>query len=124
MIISIFGNVQNVVIKIVFQQLMCMNPKKITEKNNRWLLDHKVEKYYIAFKRIKNFVCLEVHPQNAKIVHFLKIDPDTITLEDQFSRDVRNIGHSVSNGDPELTIYNDKDFEKATRYIHMSCDVS
>ncbi|MFP3340038.1 DUF5655 domain-containing protein, partial [Micrococcus sp. SIMBA_131] len=26
----------------------------------------KTLKYYIAFKRIKNFVCLEVHPQNGK----------------------------------------------------------
>jgi len=83
----------------------------------------KTLKYYIAFKRIKNFVCLEVHPQNHKIVLFLKIDPDTITLEDQFSRDVRNIGH-YGTGDLELTIYNDEDFEKAKRYIHMSYDVS
>ncbi len=35
----------------------------------------KTLKYYIAFKRIKNFVCLEVHPQNGKIVLFLKMDP-------------------------------------------------
>lgn len=39
-----------------------------------------VLKYYIAFKRIKNFVCLEVHPQTEKIVLFLKVNPDEIEL--------------------------------------------
>ncbi|WP_337958015.1 hypothetical protein [Guptibacillus sedimenti] len=54
---------------------------------------------------------------------FLKFDPDTITLEDQFSRDVRNIGR-YGTGDLELTIYTDEDFEKAKRFIRISYDVS
>ncbi|MED0747362.1 DUF5655 domain-containing protein, partial [Aeribacillus composti] len=80
-----------------------------------------VLKYYIAFKRIKNFVCLEVHPQTEKIVLFLKVNPDEIELEPGFSRDVRNIGH-IGTGDLEVSIYNDEDFEKAKRLIHMSYD--
>ncbi|PFR27690.1 hypothetical protein COK19_09685 [Bacillus cereus] len=28
----------------------------------------KILKHYIAFKRIKNFACLEVHPQTGKIL--------------------------------------------------------
>ncbi|MDQ0483992.1 hypothetical protein [Guptibacillus hwajinpoensis] len=60
---------------------------------------------------------------NVKIVLFLKIDPGTITLKDQFSRDVRNIGH-YGTGDLDLTIYNDEDFEKAKRSVHMSYNVS
>ncbi|BBU39542.1 MAG: DUF91 domain-containing protein [Bacillaceae bacterium] len=82
-----------------------------------------VLKYYIAFKRIKNFVCLEVHPQTEKIVLFLKVNPDEIELEPGFSRDVRNIGH-IGTGDLEVSIYNDEDFEKAKRLIHMSYDRS
>ncbi|WP_339199916.1 DUF5655 domain-containing protein [Aeribacillus sp. FSL k6-2211] len=82
-----------------------------------------VLKYYIAFKRIKNFVCLKVHPQTEKIVLFLKVNPDEIELEPGFSRDVRNIGH-IGTGDLEVRIYNDEDFEKAKRLIHMSYDRS
>ncbi|MED0703073.1 DUF5655 domain-containing protein [Aeribacillus composti] len=82
-----------------------------------------VLKYYIAFKRIKNFVCLEVHPQTEKIVLFLIVNPDEIELEPGFSRDVRNIGH-IGTGDLEVSIYNDEDFEKAKRLIHMSYDRS
>ncbi|WP_306473133.1 DUF5655 domain-containing protein [Bacillus toyonensis] len=35
----------------------------------------KILKHYIAFKRIKNFACLEVHPQSDKILLYLKVDP-------------------------------------------------
>ncbi len=82
-----------------------------------------VLKYYIAFKRIKNFVCLEAHPQTEKIVLYLKVNPDEIELEPGFSRDVRNIGH-YGTGDLEISIYNDEDFEKAKRLINMSYDRS
>ena len=43
---------------------------------------------------------------------YLKLDPDALTLEAGFSRDVRSIGH-WGTGDLELTIRNDLDFEKA-----------
>ncbi|WP_079710247.1 DUF5655 domain-containing protein [Paraliobacillus ryukyuensis] len=78
---------------------------------------------YIAFKRIKNFVCLEVHPSTKKILLFLKVNPDKITLESGFSRDVRNIGH-FGTGDLEITIATDADVEKAKQYINWSYDNS
>lgn len=31
----------------------------------------KVLKHYIAFKRIKNFACVEIHPATAKILIYL-----------------------------------------------------
>ncbi len=51
----------------------------------------KVLKYYIAFKRIKNFACVEVQPQRGKISVHLKVNPDEVTLEQGFTRDVRHI---------------------------------
>ena len=33
-------------------------------------------KYYVAFKRIKNFACLEVYPQTKVVLAYLKLDPD------------------------------------------------
>ncbi|MGA2122281.1 MAG: DUF5655 domain-containing protein [Methanoregula sp.] len=53
----------------------------------------KTLKFYIAFKRINNFACVEIFHQKNEIKVYLKIDPHTITLEKGFSRDVSNIGH-------------------------------
>lgn len=71
-------------------------------------------KYYIAFKRIKNFACVEIHPQTASLSVYLKIDPDTVDLSllrDDFARDVRNIGH-FGTGDLEVKLRSDEDLEK------------
>jgi predicted transport protein len=50
-------------------------------------------KLYWAYKRIKNFMSAEVRPTKGSVVLYLKVDPDTVTLEPGFTRDVRNIGH-------------------------------
>ncbi|WP_100330468.1 DUF5655 domain-containing protein [Bacillus xiapuensis] len=83
----------------------------------------KILKHYIAFKRIKNFACVEIHPQTGKILLYLKVKPDTITLEQGFTRDVSNIGH-FGTGDLEVTISNNEDIERAKRFINMAYDVS
>jgi predicted transport protein len=69
-------------------------------------------KYYTAFKRIKNFVCLEVYPQAKTITAHLKLNPTTIDLEEGFSRDVTNVGH-YGTGDLQLSIKSMTDFDKA-----------
>ncbi|GIN62534.1 hypothetical protein J27TS8_25270 [Robertmurraya siralis] len=83
----------------------------------------KILKHYIAFKRIKNFACVEIHPQSAKVLLYLKVKPDSITLEPGFTRDVSNIGH-FGTGDLEVTISNGEDIERAKRLINMAYDVS
>ena len=35
---------------------------------------------YIAFKRIRNFACVEILPQSQKLLVFVKVDPDTIEI--------------------------------------------
>jgi predicted transport protein len=69
-------------------------------------------KFYIAFKRIKNFTCLEVYPQAKTVVAYVKIDPTQVMLEKGFTRDVRNIGH-FGTGDLEVVMRTMDDFEKA-----------
>lgn len=78
---------------------------------------------YIAFRRLKNFACVEVHTQPKKISMFLKVDPTTLTLENGFSRDVREVGH-FGTGDLELSIRSVEDFEKAKPLIQQSYDGS
>lgn len=80
-------------------------------------------RYYFAFRRIKNFACAEVHPQAGHILVFVKVDPDTIALEQRFTRDVRKIGH-YGTGDLEITLRNPADFERAQPLLVKSYEAS
>lgn len=62
---------------------------------------------------------MEVHPKNRAILIYLKISPDEVSLEEGFTRNVRNIGHYVT-GDLELCISSDEDVEKAKPLIIKS----
>ena len=48
---------------------------------------------YVAFKRIKNFACLEVYPQARVVTVYLKVNPSSVKIEDGFTRDVSKVGH-------------------------------
>lgn len=73
-------------------------------------------KYYLAFKKIKNFICLDVYPSAGVITLWLKIDPSKEEKINGFSRDVTNIGH-FGTGNFEISIRSIEDFEKAKEYI-------
>jgi predicted transport protein len=76
-------------------------------------------KYYTAFRRLRNFACVEVHPQNGQLLVFLKIDPTHVQLEPDFTRDVRDTGH-FGTGDLEVRIKNDADLERAKPLVLRS----
>jgi len=80
-------------------------------------------KFYFAFKRIKNFACVEVHKKAGSLLVYLKVDPDTLKPENGFTRDVRKIGH-FGTGDLEVTIRTDDDFERAKALILKSYEAS
>lgn len=67
-------------------------------------------KIYVAFKRIKNVAC--VIPSSSAMTVYLRIDPDTVDLEQGFSRDLREKGHH-GYGDLELKIRHLTDIERA-----------
>jgi len=77
---------------------------------------------YTGFKRIKNFVCLQVHPQDRIVVAYLKLDPSTMELEEGFSRDVTNIGHH-GTGDLKLSLKLMADFERAQPLLRRAYEV-
>ncbi|MBG0824887.1 DUF91 domain-containing protein [Planomonospora sp. ID91781] len=83
----------------------------------------KILKFYFAFRRIKNFACVEIHPRSQTILVYVKVDPAGVKLEDGFSRDVRNIGH-YGTGDLELRIRAQADLEKALPLIQLSYEAS
>jgi predicted transport protein len=83
-------------------------------------VQEKPLKLYTAFKRLRNFACVTVIPkQDPRVQLWLKLDPETVSLEEGFSRDVRSIGH-WGTGDLEVVVRNLDDFEKARLLIERS----
>lgn len=83
----------------------------------------KVLKFYFAFKRIKNFACVEVHTATGKLLVYVKVDPESVDLENGFTRDVKKTGH-FGTGDVEIAISSMADFEKAKPLLLKSYEAS
>lgn len=86
-------------------------------------VQEKTLKYYVAFKRLRNFACVEVHTNKAVVTVYLKVGPESVQLEKGFSRDVRDVGH-YGTGDLELTIRNIEDLERAKPLLQASYEAS
>ncbi len=71
-------------------------------------------KLYVAFKKAKNFVCVEVYQSSLQL--HLKLNPDTVDLVPGFIEDVRAKGH-WGTGDLRVIIKSTEDFEKAQHLI-------
>ena len=84
-------------------------------------VQQKTLKYYIAFKRLKNFACVELYNQAESMVVHVKVDPDSVDLENNkgLLRDKREVGH-YGTGDLEIIIRSAADFEKAKEYLQRS----
>jgi len=73
-------------------------------------------KLYIAFKKVKNFICILPDKNKKDIVMWLKLNPEEETLVEGLTRDVRTVGH-WGTGDLEITIQSKEDYEKAKIYL-------
>jgi predicted transport protein len=80
-------------------------------------------KNYFAYRRIKNFACVEGHPQARKLTVYVKVNPDEVDLDQGFVRDVRNIGH-FGTGDLELTVTGPEELDLARPLIEKSYEAS
>lgn len=74
-------------------------------------------KLYLAYKKIKNIVCIEVY--NNYVLIYLKLNPDTVELEEGFMRDARNIGY-WGKGDLQIKLKNIDDLEKVKPLIQRA----
>lgn len=79
----------------------------------------KMLKLYIAFKRLKNFLTVEVKSGANFLLCYVKVNPDNVVLENGFTRDVRNINH-WGTGDLEIIIRNHDDLNKAIPLLQSS----
>lgn len=74
-------------------------------------------KLYVAYKKIKNFVCVVVY--QSSVVLYLNINPDDVKLVPNYVEDVRNKGH-WGTGDLRVFLKNIDDFEKYKYLIDKS----
>lgn len=77
-------------------------------------------KLYVAFRRLKNFVCVSlVSKQDPRLILTLKLDPTSVVPEQGFLRDVTKIGH-WGTGDLEMVLRKPADFDKARILIERA----
>lgn len=72
----------------------------------------KTTEYYIAYRRMRNYVTVEFRSQANKILLYARVDPGTVDLVNGFTRDVTRIGH-FGTGDLEITLSSLADLDKA-----------
>lgn len=86
-------------------------------------VSQKTLKYYIAYRRLKNFLCVEVLAQRGELALYVKVDPDTVDLIEGFTRDVRQIGH-FGTGGLEIRVSGPDALAKALPLIQRSYEES
>lgn len=86
-------------------------------------VEMKTLKLYFAFRRLKNFACVEVHTKSRNLLIYLKHPDPASVAEKGFARDVTNIGH-LGTGNLELTLTSKSDIEKARHLIELSYEAN
>lgn len=81
------------------------------------------QKHYMAFRRNRNFACVQIYNQKKIVRVFLNLDPDTVKPGGVETRDVRQVGH-YGTGDLEVTIKTKKDIDAATELLKASYEAS
>jgi predicted transport protein len=71
-------------------------------------------KLYVAFKKVKNIICVEIY--NKYLIAQMHLNPDTVELVPGFIEDYSKKGH-WGTGDLSVTIKASEDFEKAKPLI-------
>ncbi|CCG03067.1 transporter [Blastococcus saxobsidens] len=72
---------------------------------------------------MKNFACVEVHPKTKKLLVDVKVNPDEVKVDKEFTRNVRDLGH-FGTGDLEITIGGPEALAKAYEPIAKSYEAS
>ncbi|WP_405996240.1 DUF5655 domain-containing protein [Streptomyces sp. NBC_00986] len=80
-------------------------------------------RHYVAYRRMMNLASVLFRPKHEVILVYLRIDPDTVELEEGFSRDMRGIGH-LGTGDLELRISSAADLGKASPLIRRAFETA
>ncbi|MFE3381474.1 DUF5655 domain-containing protein [Streptomyces anulatus] len=80
-------------------------------------------RHYIAYRRLVNVASVIFRPKHEAILVYLRLDPDTVELEEGFTRDMRGIGH-LGTGDLEVRVISAADLEKAAPLIRRAFEAA
>ncbi|MEU8744960.1 DUF5655 domain-containing protein [Streptomyces sp. BPPL-273] len=80
-------------------------------------------RHYIAYRRLVNVASVIFRPKHEAILVYLRLDPDTVELEEGFTRDMRGIGH-LGTGDLEVRVVSAADLEKAAPLIRRAFEAA
>ncbi|MFF9784150.1 Predicted transport protein [Streptomyces sp. SceaMP-e96] len=80
-------------------------------------------RHYIAYRRLVNVASVLFRPKHGAILVYLRLNPDTITLEEGFTRDMRGIGH-LGTGDLEVRLASAAGLEKAAPLIRRAFEAA
>ncbi|WP_431949483.1 DUF5655 domain-containing protein [Actinacidiphila sp. bgisy167] len=78
--------------------------------------------HYVAYRRIMNVATVRVQPRNRLLVVNLRLDPDTVELQEGFSRDMRGVGVLGIRDGVEVRIGSREDLARATDLIQRSIE--
>ena len=81
------------------------------------------KKLYFAFRRIKNFACIEVQPKNEFVIVYAKSADPKADEVPSFVRDVTDIGH-WGTGNLEITLRKLDDLERARPLLERSYEAN
>lgn len=80
-------------------------------------------RHYIAYRRLVNVASVIFRTKHKAILVYLRLDPDTVTLEEGFTRGMRGIGH-LGTGDLEVRLASAADLEKAAPLIRRAFEAA
>ncbi|MYQ47593.1 hypothetical protein GTW40_21510 [Streptomyces sp. SID4985] len=80
-------------------------------------------RHYIAYRRLVNVASVIFRPKHEAILVYLRLDPDSVALEEGFTRDMRGIGH-LGTGDLEVRLASAADLEKAAPLIRRAFEAA
>ncbi|MGQ4489639.1 DUF5655 domain-containing protein [Streptomyces sp. SAS_281] len=80
-------------------------------------------RHYIAYRRLVNVASVILRPKHEAILVDLRLGPDTVELEEGYTRDMRGIGH-LGTGDLEVRVVSAADLEKAAPLIRRAFEAA
>lgn len=82
-----------------------------------------VLRHYVAYRRLVNMASVVFRPKHEAILTYLRLDLDTVQLEEGFTRDMRGIGH-LGTGDLEVRLVSAAGLEKAAPLIRQAFEAA
>jgi predicted transport protein len=80
-------------------------------------------RHYIAYRRLVNRAAVIFRPKHGVILVYLRLDPDSVALEEGFTRDMRGVGH-LGTGDLEVRIASAEDLDRAGPLIRRAFEAA